>query len=242
MKRPLQKITGRAADLLFPRRCPVCFDIVTPRGELICPQCAGKLSPVKSPVCKKCGKTVDSETAEYCLDCTRRPKSFEYNLAVFSYNNCASRSMAAVKYKNKREFLDFYGEAAWHRFGRQLQHMAPHILVPVPVHPSRQRARGFNQAQVLADRLADHLGVPVCPGGLARVKKTAPQKDLDPGQRLENLQQAFAPGKIPPGVKTALLVDDIYTTGSTLEACARILRSMGVEKVWALTIFVGRGA
>ncbi len=242
MVRRLQKITGRAEDLFFPRRCPVCFDIVKPYGELICPGCAGKLSPVKGPVCKKCGKSVGSESVEYCLDCTRHPRSFEYNLAVFHYNDCASRSMAGVKYKNKREFLDFYGEAAWLRFERQLLHMAPQVLVPVPVHPSRKRARGFNQAEVLAERLAAHMGVPVCPDGLARVKKTAPQKELDPSQRLKNLQQAFAPGKLPSGVKTVLLTDDIYTTGSTLEACARTLKAMGAEKVWGLTIFVGQGA
>ena len=242
MEKRLQKITGRAADLFFPRRCPVCFDIVKPYGELICPGCAGKLSPVKGPACNKCGKSVGSESEEYCLDCGRHERSFEYNLAVFHYNDCASRSMAGVKYKNKREFLDFYGEAAWLRFERQLRRAAPEVIVPVPVHPSRKRARGFNQAEVLAEKLAAHMAVPVCRGGLVRVKRTAPQKELDPAQRLKNLRQAFAPGKLPAGVSTVLLTDDIYTTGSTLEACARTLKAMGVQKVYTLTLFVGQGA
>lgn len=242
MEKMLQKIRAEAVDLLFPRRCPVCFDITSPRGALICPECFGKLTPVKSPVCKKCGKTVDHERMEYCLDCSRHERSFEYNLAVFEYNDWASRSMAAIKYKNKREFLDFYGEAAWGRFAKRLQHIKPQAVVPVPVHPARRRSRGFNQAEILAGKLAGHLQVPMWADALKRVKRTAPQKELDPSQRLKNLEKAFAPGKMPGRVDTVLLVDDIYTTGSTLEACARTLKAMGVEQVFALTLFVGRGA
>ena len=107
----IHKITAKAIDMLFPRRCPVCFDIVQPSGYLICPDCLLKLSPIKKPSCKKCGKEVIHERIEYCLDCTRHPRSFEYNLSVFRYNHYASLSMSAIKYKNKREFLDFYIEA-----------------------------------------------------------------------------------------------------------------------------------
>ena len=235
----LRKIAAGAVDLIFPRRCPVCFDIVEPRGALICPQCAGKLSPVKDPVCKKCGKAVEHERMEYCVDCSRRQRSFEYNLAVFQYNDCASRSMSAVKYKSKREFLDFYEEAAWQRFGKRLRHMNPQAVVPVPVHPGRRKTRGFNQAEILAGKLASRLQVPMCPRALRRVKNTAPQKELDPSQRLKNLEKAFAPGRLPGRVERVLLVDDIYTTGSTLETCARTLKAMGVKKVFTLTIFVG---
>lgn len=242
MEKMFRKITAEAADLLFPRRCPVCFDIVQPRGGLICPGCVKKLSLVKNPVCKKCGKAVEHERMEYCLDCSRHRRSFEYNLAVFEYNDCASRSMAAVKYKNKREFLDFYGEAAWARFEKRLVRMNPQAVAPVPVHPGRRRTRGFNQAEILAEKLAARLKAPLCPDALRRVKKTAPQKELDPSQRLKNLEKAFEPGKLPPGAERVLLVDDIYTTGSTLEACAGILISMGAEKVFTLTLFVGRGA
>ena len=83
----IHNITAKAIDMLFPRRCPVCFDIVQPSGYLICPDCLLKLSPIKKPSCKKCGKEVIHERIEYCLDCTRHPRSFEYNLPVFRYNH-----------------------------------------------------------------------------------------------------------------------------------------------------------
>ena len=91
-------------DALFPRRCPVCGDIVMPKGSLICPPCVPRLSFVKGPVCQRCGKEIMSDTQEYCADCARRKRSFEYGAALLNYNETASRSMAAVKYKNKREY------------------------------------------------------------------------------------------------------------------------------------------
>lgn len=242
MNKNLHHITDMVTDLFYPRRCPVCFDIVLPKGELICPKCAGKLAPVKGPTCKKCGKTVSHERIEYCMDCARHPRHFEYNLAVFHYNQAASRSMSAVKYKNKREYLDFYREAAWYRFKNRLTAMHPDVIIPVPVHPSRERQRGFNQAAILSFGLSEYLNIPVCENALVRVKKTIPQKELNPSERLKNLSQAFGPGSLPPGIRTALLVDDIYTTGSTLEACTQVLTAMGVLKVYTLTLFIGRGA
>lgn len=94
-----------------------------------------------------------------------------------------------------------------------------------------KRARGFNQAEVLAVCLGKRLGIPVGSGMLIRDKKTKPQKELSAADRLKNLSGAFRAGTIPEGIKTVLLVDDIYTTGSTVEACARALRSAGVSRV-----------
>lgn len=242
MKKEFNKIAKGAADLLYPRRCPICFDIVQPRGELICPECAKELVPVKSPACKKCGKTVNHERVEYCLDCTKHPKTFEYNMAVFEYNDNASRSMSAIKYKNKREYLDFYTEAAWFRYKKGLRALHAHAVISVPVHPARQRARGFNQAAILARGLSERLQLPVCEKALVRSRKTLPQKELNPEERLKNLRQAFKSGKILPGTETVLLVDDIYTTGSTLEACTHVLKTMGIRRVYTLTLFIGRGA
>ncbi len=225
--------------LFFPRRCPVCGEIVLPRGELICPACVGKLKPVRQPVCMTCGKELESGRQEYCADCMRHPKTFRRNFALLHYDDVTRRSMAAIKYKNKREYLDFYGEAMARRFGRQLLRIRPDALVPVPVHRSRLRSRGFNQAQLLAQRIGRCLEIPVCPQALIRTKKTLPQKKLTSAQRLENIRKAFAPGILPPGTRRVVLIDDIYTTGSTLEACARVLRSMGVEEVYGMTICIG---
>lgn len=234
-------LTDRIMDILFPRRCPVCGQIVMPKGDLICPGCMGKLSWVRRPTCKKCGKEVLSDTVEYCFDCTRRMRSFDYGLSLINYDDIASRSMAQIKYNNKREYLDFYSEAMFRGLGKQLLRMRADALVPVPVHPSRMRTRGFNQAEELARRLSGKTGIPVNHTILKRSKKTAPQKSLDPSGRLKNLEQAFAADHIPPDIHSVILVDDIYTTGSTIEACTRALKRAGMDHVYFVTIFIGHG-
>lgn len=228
-------------DLLFPRCCPVCKGIVLPKGELICPECVKELSFVKEPVCKKCGKEIAAEEAEYCFDCTKHRRSFEYGRALLNYNEAARVSMSMIKYRNKREYLDFYAEAISLRYGRAILRMKAQALVPVPLHPSRLRTRGFNQAGLLALGIGKRLNLPVYPQLLIRKKKTEPQKRLNAKERLANLEEAFAPGNVFPEVSRVILVDDIYTTGSTAEACTRALLRAGTEKVYVLTICIGRG-
>lgn len=228
-------------NIFFPRRCPVCGEITEPPGSLICPACFQKFSFVKSPVCKICGKEIESPAAEYCRDCLRHGHSFEYGAALLNYDETARKSMAKIKYHNKREYLDFYGMAMAARFEKLVAGMGVDVIVPVPVHRSRRRARGFNQAQVLAEILGGRLGISVRPKILVRAKKTQPQKNLSARERLSNLSGAFAVGKVPDGVTSVLIVDDIYTTGSTMEACAAALKAAGVKRVYFLVICMTGG-
>lgn len=235
------KLVNVMEDFLFPRRCPVCSRIVMPKGNLICPDCMKKLSWVRKPTCKKCGKEVISDTIEYCYDCAKHKRSFDYGLSLINYDDISSRSMAQIKYNNRREYLDFYSEAMFRKLGARIQRMKADALVPVPVHPSRMRTRGFNQAEELARRLSEKLGIPVNDTILKRSKKTAPQKSLDPSGRLKNLEQAFMAEPVPSGIRSVILVDDIYTTGSTIEACTRVLKKAGIRHVYFVTIFIGHG-
>lgn len=236
-----RSVIEAAVDVLFPRRCPVCNEIVLPKGNLICPSCYKKLSFVKSPSCKKCGKEVFSDSQEYCFDCTKHRRSFEYGFALVNYNEAAKNSMLKIKYKNKREYLDFYTDEIVKKLAFRIQWTKADGLVPVPVHPKRLRQRGFNQAQVLAEKLGEALKLPVYPHILRRNKKTAPQNGLTPQERLKNLEQAFAAADIPDEVQSVILVDDIYTTGSTVEACTRVLKKAGVKRVFFLAICIGQG-
>lgn len=229
----------RLVSLIFPRRCPVCGQIVLPEGALICPGCVPKLHFIRQPSCKKCGTELISDRAEYCPDCLRRQRSFESGVALIRYDAVAQKSMAAIKYKNRREYLDFYAEAIARRYGYFFQRHKDAVLVPVPVHPARLRSRGFNQAGELAVRLGRLTGLPVNEGLLIRTKKTAPQKELGPDERLRNLRHAFAVAEeyqLPP---TVILTDDIYTTGSTIEACTRVLKASGVRQVYFVSICIG---
>ncbi len=233
-------------EALYPRRCPVCGEIVMPKGELICPACLGRLSPVKSPTCQKCGKEVYSEETEYCRDCMKHRRSFSRGMALFNYTEEAARSIAAIKYKNKREYLDFYAAAAAEKLWqyKNMKSWRFDALVPVPVHPARKRKRGFNQAEELAVRIAKRLNVPVYPEFLYRIRNTDPLKEMNPDERLRNLQQAFQADEdsiSESNVRTVLLVDDIYTTGSTAEACTRALLKAGIEKVCFFAVCIGEG-
>lgn len=227
--------------MLFPRRCPVCEGIVPSFGGLICPSCFQKLSFVKSPACKKCGKEVLDDRIEYCSDCARHSRSFQYGMALLNYNEAAARSMARIKYHNKREYLDFYAQAAAARFGKRIRKMNVDGLIPVPVHPSKMRTRGFNQAEILAEKIGEILELPVYSGYLKRGRKTEPQKDLSPRERFKNLEHAFSAEAVPEEIQNVMLIDDIYTTGSTIEACGRALRKSNVENIYFLTICIGYG-
>ena len=230
-----------AADILFPRRCPVCGGVAMPKGRLICPACLKQLSFVSSPACMKCGKEIGSREQEYCADCIRRKKSFTRGFALLNYDSRAAVSMAAVKYHNKREYLDFYARAAALRFEKQFRQAGIQVIVPVPVHASRLKTRGFNQAAVLAEKLSAELGIP-WEELLIRVKKTDPQKSLGSAERLKNLRGAFEAEQEAGKWERVLLVDDIYTTGSTAEICSRALLKTGVKQVFVFAVCIGHGA
>ena len=230
-----------AADLLFPRRCPVCGGVAMPKGRLICPACLKQLSFVSSPACMKCGKEIGSREQEYCADCIRRKKSFTRGFALLNYDSRSAVSMAAVKYHNKREYLDFYARAAALRFEKQFRQAGIQVIVPVPVHASRLKTRGFNQAAVLAEKLSAELGIP-WEELLIRVKKTDPQKSLGSAERLKNLRGAFEAEQEAGKWERVLLVDDIYTTGSTAEICSRALLKTGVKQVFVFAVCIGHGA
>ena len=165
-------------DLLFPRRCPVCGQIIMPKGNLICPGCIRKLSWVREPVCKCCGKEIISETAEYCSDCAIHPRSFSNGMALLNYNEISAPSLAKIKYHNHREYLDFYAEAAYRKYAARIARLSPDLIIPVPVHKSRMKKRGFNQAEEFGKRLSHYLEIPMNSSLLIRSKKTVPQKDL----------------------------------------------------------------
>lgn len=228
--------------VLYPQTCPVCGEIVMPAGELICPGCREKISYVKGPSCMKCGKSVESERTEYCFDCRNLPKSYERNLALVNYTPVISRSLSKVKYHNCRQNLDFFCEEILRSYGKIIQSWQAQALIPVPVHPSRRRKRGFNQTEEMGKRLEEQLGIPMDCNILFRYKKTMPQKELSDRQRLKNLEQAFT-ASLDAGrtYQTVILLDDIYTTGSTAEACTKALKKVGIRTVYMLTIAIGKG-
>ncbi len=189
----------------------------------------------------KCGKPLSEAEIEYCPDCMRRKHVFEKGRAAFVYDSRMRMSISRFKYHNRREYADYYAEALLRAHGRTLLSWQPDALIPVPIHRSRMKKRGYNQAALVADRIGERLGLPVEKDWLLRVKKTKPQKNLSDAERRENLKKAFQVRDNGVKLKRVVLIDDIYTTGSTLDAAAAALLEAGVEKVYFLSICIGRG-
>ena len=230
-------------NCVFPPRCPVCGELRIPWESSTCPECAGKLRFVKSPVCLCCGREMSDETKEYCGRCEEHRMSFVRNFAVWQYDKRMKRSIADFKYKGRKEYADFYIQHMKQCFGKQLLRYGVTMLIPVPISNKRRRYRGFNQAEVLAEGLAKELGLSV--GTLVqRVRNTAPQSGLSPKERKENLtaslawneREAIRLGTLP---ETVALVDDIFTTGATMEACTEVLRSHGISSVYGICVCIG---
>ncbi len=190
------------------------------------------------PTVFRCGRTVREEGEAYCPDCRDREKSFVTGFPLCDYDDLMQRAVTRIKYGNRREYIRPFAALMAERYGRELRELGADCIVPVPVHPSRLKTRGFNQAELLARELAPHLGIPVRPDFLSRTRKTEAQKELTPDERVRNLSSAFTADLMGETADTVILADDIYTTGSTVEACSRVLRAAGVSRVYYISICI----
>ena len=185
----------------------------------------------------KCGKPVRAEE-EYCPECSVRHRSFREGRGIYLYDDRMRTSLVKYKYYGRREYGDFYAAAMCRYADKEIHRWNPDLIIPIPLHPSKRRIRGFNQAEYLADRIGDFYGIPTASGVLRKIKKKKSQKKLDAGDRRRNLSDAFEVAERLDGWKI-LLVDDVYTTGSTMDAAAACLREAGADQVYFLTVCMG---
>jgi len=237
--------------LMYPEVCPLCGELLDNSnnaqaienigGKYVCNSCRIKLNPIKAPVCLKCGKEIDDEEMDCCSDCAHMVRSFKKGFPAIKYNSHMSKCLSDFKYHNMRSYGTFLADIIVRQRGKEILMAGPEVIVPVPVHKSKLKDRGYNQAEVLGKELEKRLKIPVDTGLILRGVKTTPQKGLSNMQREENLKKAFiSSGKIVE-YKSALIVDDIYTTGATVEACTGVLLSMGIENVYYTSVCIGDG-
>lgn len=228
-------------DLIYPRRCPLCNRIRPYQQAVVCPECLQKVKKVEAPKCLKCGKTIQSDEEEYCMDCTAIPKSYKRGYPVFEYTEPIKNALYDFKYKNQRDYAGFFADCIYRYYGGQLKKLMVDGIVPVPVHIHKRRVRGYNQAELLAKELAARLQVPMYPHYLIRQENTNPQKELNNIARMKNLKNAFKIGQNKIKLKKILLVDDIYTSGATIEACTKTLLLSGTEEIYYSSVAIGQG-
>ena len=232
-------ITNQIKDLLFPRRCAICDDVLTHGRKYICRECRPKIVYIKEPYCMKCGKAL-SEVKEYCNDCLNRSHMFIQGSAVFDYGAVAG-SLYRFKNKGRVEYAEFYARALYSEKAELIRALSPDAFIPVPIHLSKLKSRGYNQSEIISKELSKLTSIPTNTTLITRVKKTIPLKNLGLRERQNNLKNAFKVNDNGVKLKTIIIIDDIYTTGSTMDAMASaILEVMNVD-IYFLTVTIGRG-
>lgn len=175
------------------------------------------------------------------MDCIAVPKSYKRGFPVFFYEEPLKAALYDFKYKNQRDYAVFFAECMAGSYGKTIAELDIDGLVPVPLHPHKRRVRGYNQAQLLAEELSKRLGIPVYKKQLIRTVETNPQKELNDRERMKNLKNAFQLGANAIKLEKVLLVDDIYTSGATIEACTKVLSDAGAREVYYISVAVGKG-
>ena len=226
-----------AVSLLYPATCAICREQVR-AGEYLCDGCEGKVVRIVRPFCETCSEPFEGSinTAFGCANCAHR--TIHFDAAVAAYRGRGIVRDVIHEFKYNRQIHLRHLVARWLRAAlddERLRGQQFHVVVPVPLHPARQRERGFNQATLLAELLSAHAAIP-CRPLLKRIRYTTTQTALDRSERMENLHNAFRLRKNADvrGLRM-LLIDDVLTTGSTLSECARVLKRAGAKSVHAAT-------
>lgn len=228
-------------DALFPPGiyCICCGSLTDgSRAYSLCDECIKKLHWINGRACEKCGKALqDTYRGSRCGDCMTYTHSFERGYSCLAYGMYERQLIFDFKYNGKRYLARHFGDILYDRI--ILENINPDVIMPIPVHKSREKRRGYNQAALMAKRLAVRMNVPFDGKSLYRKKQTGQLRGLAPAEREAVLEGAFDVKGKGCRAKSVLLIDDIYTTGATADACSRILYACGAKNVYLLTLASG---
>ncbi len=225
----LGKLVEAAVDSFFPRQCVGCGRI----GDFICPDCVAKLPRLLPPSCPRCGRPQASDIV--CPDCWQRQSGIDGIRSPYRFEEVIRRAIHELKYRNLRAIAP---RLAWLLADYlSANPLAGDALIGVPLHPRRLRERGYNQSGLIARELGKQTGLPVIEDCLVRVKQAKPQvRAADVEERRRNVADAFVCRDERVRGKEIILIDDVCTSGATLEACAAALKHRGATAVWGLTL------
>ncbi len=242
--RGVRKALTRAMDMVFPHLCLCCGEVLGGDGA-VCPACWSGLSFISRPFCDACGLPFESEASAgmegdgrlLCLACLKAEPSFEKARSALRYEGACRRIVHRLKYGDATHAARHLG-AFMARAAADLP-LAGALVVPVPLHRWRMVMRMYNQAALLGAEMAQKTGLDFVPDLLLRNRHTRTQVGLSRKERRRNLRGAFSVHPRHAGRlcgRTVVLVDDVMTTGTTLEACARVLLSAGAARVFVVTL------
>ena len=219
---------SRLLDIILPPRCGGCHLV----GSWLCDRCRSRIRRLEEPLCRRCGAEVES--ARRICGCRKRLSSLSRLRSAVAYEGPIEAALQRFKYHGWRRLAEPLALLMAERL--VVEGLAATWAIAVPLHSSRLRQRGFNQSELLARELCNRLTLSKPPGELVRTRATPPQVGHDRRWRLENVRDAFAwRGESLEG-RSILLIDDVTTTGATLEACAAALRSGGSGPVMGVSV------
>lgn len=228
----LTRLSGALMDFVFPRICCGCEERILETGRLVCEECFAGIPQLKQPICPTCGcEDAEYKGADRCADCPAGEIFFEMARGVVPFAGVAKSIVERLKYHGRQEYSRLMAAHMVRKFGEEFNGVEVQRVVPVPLHRTRQRERGFNQSALLARELGAYLHVPDDEALLRRLVATPSQTRLSRRQRATNIHGAFACPDGSVAGEAILLVDDVYTTGATLNECARVLRTTGGAQV-----------
>jgi ComF family protein len=227
-----RKFSQFLLDLLYP---PCCVNCKT-TNEWLCQDCFKRIAFITFPVCERCGASISTDGLPLCVQCKNNPLQSTDGIRSASYyeDNPIRPAIHFLKYRNHRGLASILGKILIEAYRRY--NLKADVIVPVPLHPSRLRERGYNQSQLLANEIGIFFNLPVDTDTLQRVRKTKSQMELEVNERRQNVLNAFVCRSKKLAGQKVLLVDDVCTTGSTLDACAAALKEGGAASVWGLTL------
>jgi ComF family protein len=227
------------ASLVFPAPCRICEATLDTASRIpICEACRDSLRPIAGPVCETCGRPfVSVKAGPRCHACRREIYGFDVARSYGPYNDAMVRAILLLKYDGVLPLGRWFAARLAGIVASHPKEFAADVVVPVPLHPARLRERGYNQAELIARPLARRLGLPLRSYLLVRTKPRPEKLKLTRRERWETVRGAYAlRERARVDNLRVLLVDDVMTTGATLDACSRALRRAGASRVAALTV------
>lgn len=231
-------ILQRSLDLLFPPRCIGCGVA----GNLLCENCIAGIKPPPSPRCQHCSSPLEENPGvPLCRNCRRRRSQLTSIHAISTYQGILRTAIHALKYEGQTRLAEPLGSMLTRELKLHYRPGEIDALLPVPLHAQRLKERGYNHSQLLALFCTEAVQIPIDQKLLVRDRPTAAQVGLNVAERQQNMQGAFRYHSDPASPmraqgKVFLLLDDVYTTGATLEACAAALKAAGAHSVHGLVL------